>query len=270
MESENNHSNDFWDKYFNTITAYTHDRTVAIIGMKEGNPRENGSGICIKYEDRYFIATAAHVLAPYKLNEIILVHTPEPKKQTKEFPLLNYGWEGGGKKDALDIGWIEISGKIVELLGKQFLTVDDVKPGVNFVESQYVMLHGFPTVLKEMEIFSKQSGFLKLNAVTYISSTISTETIDKDPSIDLAMSYPKTVSFNNKTQINSEVDGFSGGGMWLTDMGEDKIWVPSKHCKLIGIQYAWKKNQYVVGNQIQHLLDELKKWIKKNPYPTGA
>src|SRR5262245_51611834 len=79
------------------------DRSVALVGFSETEPKGIGTGTCISIDGRYFIATAAHVILPYP-NERLLVVNPTQAP----LPIAGRGLRGGRDGDKDDIAWLEL------------------------------------------------------------------------------------------------------------------------------------------------------------------
>lgn len=232
------------------FTHYLDQRTVAVIGMREGVPYEQGSGTCVEVGGRYFIATAAHVVRQYANADIWLIVTHG--RQTTPPPIIGRGLRGGGERDPVDVAWLELGADTARAIPRHFVPLRQLRGDMGREIAGGAYVYGYPTSRTE-----KSPNLLSVQAVGFLT----TPTWDEkgDPATDIFLEYPR----ENRTDVHGrrvsqpdEPVGMSGGSIWTLNVNAKGVWSP-EDARLVGIEHAWREWRWVRGTQIHHWLSML-------------
>jgi hypothetical protein len=138
------------------LSAYALRHSVGLGLYRARNHIENGSGTLLKFESRYFIATAVHCIKWLDLANIRIAYCES--KYSDRFTLVRKGTLGGEKGDRHDVGYLELDKRVVHYTLAEFLTLDQVTPEHDAVES-LVFLFGFPSEIVPKNEVTKQRRF---------------------------------------------------------------------------------------------------------------
>lgn len=234
------------------------DRCVGIVGLKGETPSEIGSGTCITVGDRFFVATAAHVIEDYSNQELFIVHTRDPSNVWTE--IIGRGAKGGGRKDPEDVAFLELSREAATALGKIFVEVSMLRTGVSDLgDDDNALVYGYPAEKVDPALFAQKK--LRLQPVGYLTPTKalgSTGALARpaDAAYDLFLEYPTVGNLlpsGEHLATLPAAPGMSGGSVWETGLPVSGVWAPAK-CRLVAIQRSWAKNDWLRCTQIQHWL----------------
>jgi len=221
-----------------------------------------GTAIAINIGDRYFMATAEHVISKDHKYKIVLRNKMAQSIdcfQSRQFDT------------DTDVGLLEIPKEKKHLIDS-WVTVSDIYTDIDQHKKNSVVIIGYPgeyiTQTPKKQI--SRNNFLQFricNTLCYVSSTLPIEKwptegienqtieerdifIDFDPDGNMFTSPPNTVDISPADSMQCpELPGISGGGIWLLESEEGLIWTPS--VKLIGIQHSvFKKDQWMRGTLI--------------------
>ncbi|MGB5848968.1 MAG: hypothetical protein WBH40_10805 [Ignavibacteriaceae bacterium] len=236
-----------------SLTKYLDNISIAIIGTdKNQQPAEIGSGTCIKIGDTYLIATAAHCIRGYKMDDLFLIHSKSPKP--KDISINKIGFRGGGDCDLLDIAWLELTEETARTIEKEFIDLKDIVIDIYHIHDDLTFVSGFPGALID---HVKENKLLSVTPIGYLTITIDPpsigQTINK---YDIFFDYPKdgNLVFDNRAKELPDPKGISGGGFWSLNINTEGIWSNQK-IKLFGIDRSWSPTKrWIKGIQIQHWL----------------
>lgn len=232
----------------NSVLAHLEYISIAIVGLRNGEPYEFGSGTCVEIAGRYFIATAHHVVAAYGNNELFLILQHDAQQWT---PMLL----GRGGDDALDVAWLELPVEIFEAgIDRRFISHTRLLPNRGHVNEDVAVVHGFPRRLLEPQKVHRGLQGLSVQPLCFGSSTLDPSPInDSVADRDIYLDYPKgpLTGSDGHPAVPIEAPGLSGGGIWIVDANKKGVWSPES-CRLIGIQHSWMEWKWVRGTQIQH------------------
>lgn len=219
----------------------------AIVGMKNQEPDSLGSGTCVRLGEHCLIATAAHVVAPYQDDELLLVMHQERTTWTPKII-------GRGMDRDLDVAWIEIDPEVAGELDRRFITIDRLQSKTSHLANDLAIVYGFPG--QRVQLLRKERG-IGVQPVCFASQTLSDEKRPpgSDPQRDVYIEYPEVDLFgpDGGPMVGIPAPGLSGGGIWTAEVNRDGLWRPEL-CRLIAIEHSWSEWKYVRGTQIQHWL----------------
>lgn len=235
-------------RFNNAIRDHLQPISIGIIGMKDGMPTESSSGTCIQIGARYFVATCEHMLRDYPNNQLLLVTRHDRHTST---PVII----GRGTDPNFDLGWLELPTDVVSDTDRTFVPLSKLRLGIDHLEHDFVVLHGFPTALVQLQHAERGIG---VQPICYATGTITDpeQIATVDSSRDIYLAYPDDdlTRSDGASMRGIEAFGVSGGGIWSADANRDGVWTPDA-CKLIGIETSWLRFKWVRGIQIQHWLD---------------
>jgi len=246
------------------LTRQASSRTYRLIDKTDQSC--GGTAIAINIGDRYFLATAGHVISEDHKYEIVIKNKmPQPIDcfQSRQFDT------------DTDVGLLEIPKKKKHLIDS-WVTVSDICTDINQHKKNNVVIVGYPGeyIIQTPKKQISRNNFLEFricSTLCYMSSTLPIEKwptegienqtieerdifIDFDPG-NMFTSDPNTVDISPAESMQCpDLPGISGGGIWLWESEEGVIWKP--FIKLIGIQHsALKKDQWMRGTRINRWLD---------------
>jgi hypothetical protein len=258
------------------LTSQASSRTYRLIDKT--NQSCGGTAIAIEIGDRYFFATAGHVISEDHKYEIVLKNKmlqPIDCFVSRQFDI------------DTDVGLLEIPKEKKHLIDSWVTDSDsDIYTDIDQHKKNKVVVVGYPgesAIRTPKEQISK-NNFLEYqiwNALCYMSSTLPIEKwptegienqtieeqdifIDFDPDGNMFTSPPNTVDISPADSMRCpKLSGISGGGIWLWESEEGLIWKPS--VRLIGIQHrVFEKGQWMRGTLINCWLDLVAKKYPKN------
>lgn len=225
-----------------------------------------GTAIAINIGDRYFMATAEHVISKDHEYKIVL--------RNRTSLSINCFLSRQFDTDA-DVGLLEVPKEKKHLIDS-WVTVSDIDTDIDQHKKNNVVVVGYPGEYIK-RISKKQisrNDFLesqRCDSLCYSSFTLSVEKwpteglenqaiegrdifVDFDSSGEMFATHPNTVDIIPADSMQCpELAGISGGGIWLLESEDDLIWKPS--VKLIAIQHRALKDQWMRGTLINCWLD---------------
>jgi len=255
------------------IIDHTRERTVRILDFT--NKSEGGTGVKIRLKERYFIATAAHVI-PDSHDIRVLVRGSENR-----FVCQFIDWKTDKE---VDIGLLELCPDDAESLGGEFVEDSGIVIDFPLDEKWSVLLCGYPGQL--IGISEQRKENVRERSFDFRSMACFTGTIPRNEwptesvSRPLAQDAELFVRFDSDVELEQidfreptprlkqahlgtyEPAGMSGGGIWGDSRPrEDKLWTPET--PLLGIATSvHKKGGWMRGTRIAH-------WVKLAGFPTS-
>jgi hypothetical protein len=239
------------------------------IGMFDEEHKELSSGTLVRIEGRIFVATAAHNIPsrPWETLQIL----PDQPRPT-HLGILRPGMTGIDRTH--DVGFVEIDpAAFAEYFpGKQCCSLGQISIMGIGDSAQLMVLVGTPVQFAEVNRTNKGPPFVA-KQITFTSTVLNqTEWPSSfkggraiDPAVDVFLKYPTTGTKKLDTGeplVLTTPHGFSGGGMWSSQMKKGEVWSPSMS-QLFAIENSWDDVQRIVrGTQIIHWLNLLR---SKNP-----
>lgn len=224
-----------------------------------------GTAIAINIGDRYFMATAGHVISKNHKYKIVLRN----KTYQSLDSFLSY------KIDAIaDVGLLEIPKEKKQLIDS-WVNISDICTDFDRHKENDIIIVGYPGqyIIRTPKTQIAEKDYIEFqicNSLCYHSFTLPIDKwpsegmqnqaieerdifIDFDPG-DMFISSPNNVDISPANSIQCpELQGMSGGGIWLLESKDVPIWEPS--VKLIGIQHSVKKDEWIHGTLIKCWLD---------------
>jgi len=250
---------------FKALTRQASNRTYRLIDMTDQSC--GGTVIAINIDDHYFLATAAHVIPKDHKYKIVL--------RNKTYPSPPESFLSHKIDKKADVGLLEIPKEKKHLIDS-WVTVSDICTNFDQYKENNIIIVGYPGqyIIQTPKIQIAEKDYLKFqiyNSLCYHSFTLPIGKwpsegmlsqavegrdifVDFDPDGDMFTSSPNNVDISPANSMQCpELEGMSGGGIWLLESENVSIWKPS--VKLIGIQHSVKKDQWIRGTLIKCWLD---------------
>lgn len=250
-----------FDLCLREIGNWVSRRTYVLLDVSSG--AEGASAVPVRIGQRYFFATAGHVLSCgsplHVLTEHRHVSLPESKR--------NY--VKSGKEH--DYGYVElVPSELIPV--DHWLDLEDLQPTIDFAHTAHVVVSGWPT-----EWYSAAGRAEKIAHVNCAWSVLrpprdwpEADVLGYKPAPEehVYVEYPGEEATLTMTPSDINADawsvqsepvypvGMSGGGIWLVPEpgGSSSVWRP--HASLIGIQASLLSvNRLLHGNRIGLWLD---------------
>jgi hypothetical protein len=228
--------------------------------------RNQFSGVLIRDDDRYFVATATHCLNSVKDGTSLTIATwsksRAPASKLPGFQSLSIVANQAPNADT-DIALLQIPERVARDCDADFLTREHLAPGLP-VTGLPVLLFGFPSAWQVA-----QEGLVTPNPLVLIANVIESphECLLSDPiepDVDFFVAYGETMLLEGITPVKSpNLQGVSGGAVFAIPLPRSKplIWSASDML-LAGIQssaYAHKFARAKSSSYLGLLLDEAKR-----------
>jgi len=220
----------------------------------KGEPAPIGCGLLISLADKFFMLTAAHVIAEDYNNIFIIL----PNKELQLGGVLHFTplpATGKREDDKIDIAVMELDDSVVvEILAThKFITLNNIEIGHNDVQMPYYLSVGYPATKTE-----KVWGKAEISAIPYpyqteLESGFNFEKFGFASSSHVAVKFDgKVISEKNITVHKSpQMNGISGSGLWfLKDFAKPEM---IKNKQLVGLiieRVNKSNNQALIATRI--------------------
>lgn len=218
--------------------------------------QHTGTCIPIRIGDRYFLATAAHVLSTNLKLDVI------PRCDTKA-PISKF--KNKFADDEADVGLLELYQADATRCRDSFLHEDQILVGLGTRRLLPVAATGYPSdfikQVGQVEVVrGRYLDLLALSSLTYRGHTLQASKwptgyyerppkrgrdifVHLHPKEEVTLSHPKRAGIGSlkATMDMPSLRGISGGGIWLMTIKSDGVWRP--HCSLIGIPVDAKQDE---------------------------
>lgn len=238
------------------LQAHGYARTFGLLLFAGGVGRpaaglDGGTGIGVRIGHRHFVATAGHNLVGVPDDGLVLVHEGNIAHQPT--PFLRRWPDAAGDQPDPDIGYIEISSEIAENSPKEFVPLEQIRPGFNRVGVNVVVV-GHPVERIPKDLLHRQR-LINLRAMALATATVELPE-SRSPDSEFAIATDQTAADieTGKPLATPDWKGMSGGGVWAFPPPlPSTFWSPSG-AKLVGIEHTWIKGRAMVCTQMQHWL----------------
>ena len=218
--------------------------TVPIVGIQEGKPALDRTGILLSVADFDFLVTAAHDLKVILDLQIPLFIT-SPRKGDGGIPLIGK-WHGTSAK-IVDLAVCKLDAQtsgLIRSAGGRFLRVTDTDTTCLAIPGYY-LLRGYP--------HEKQGDPIRYSTVLFPGSPPTDIVYPFDRQFHILLEHSKDIILNDGKATNSpEIKGMSGCGIWrMTSQPEVEWndWTKDQR-KLVAIQTGYVPGQYFKGTWI--------------------
>jgi hypothetical protein len=231
--------------------AFLATSMVAIVQHDERGFKDYGSGTCVYYRDQYLIMTAAHVLEDIPKENLTLVYS---RGRSNDAVPISASYSRKDSVSRLDVGFLMLDPDVAHRLGKNFLTADSFETAPLNLATDLVALNGFPGGW----FHDEGRKYIQFTSLTFITLCDETDQWHRPVNLDvqIEVGYPDVVQEvdTNQHVEMPDVEGMSGGGMWVLNINPRRLWSP-EYSKLVGIITHWNESKgYVRGNRVGHWL----------------
>jgi hypothetical protein len=209
------HAEAAWRNSGEAMRLHVEPHSVTVVCFGAQGPEQTGSGTCVQLADRFFVATAAHIIDGYGCDQITLVHTRSPS--SVRVRIIQQGRAGGWTpNDFFDLAWLEIEPSDARRMEKRFVPIDRLGFQVPSEPFNVVVL-GFP--LELMDPTLRANHVLRVQPLSYSTITMAPEKFPPGRHVhtDMFFDMPSDSNVTNSgTRIGSlpRAAGLSGAGMW--------------------------------------------------------
>lgn len=221
---------------------------------EKGEPSATASGILVTLGDRFFMVTAAHVIAE-DYNDLFIIL---PDKELQLGGILHstpLPESGKREDDKIDIGVMELEDSVVTDLIQSFcfIEIDNIEIDHQVEELKPYLSVGYPAT-KTKKVWKKA----ELSAIPYPYQTEAEMTFDYEKfgfssTTHIAVKFDGKVKSSNNPTIHKapKLNGISGSGLWfLKDFATPKT---IKNKQLIGLvieRVNKTNNQAIIATRI--------------------
>lgn len=220
----------------------------------KGEPAPTGSGLLISLVDRFFMLTAAHVIAEDYNNVYIIL----PDKELQLGGVLHFTpLPASGKRedDKIDIAVMELEDSVVAdiLSSFKFITLDNIEIGHKDIQLPYYLSVGYQAT-KTKKVWGKA----EISANPYPYQT------EQEPNFDfkkfgfapfshMAVKFDGKVTSEKNKNVHQapQMNGISGSGLWyLKDFAKPDM---VKNKQLVGLVIERRNesgNQAIIATRI--------------------
>ena len=244
-----------WRNSGEAMRLHLEPHSVTVLCFGAHGPEQTGSGTCIQLADRFFVATAAHIIDGYGCDRITLVHTRSPSNVRVR--IIQLGRAGGWTpSDLFDLAWLEIEPSDARRMEKTFVPIDRL--GFEIPREPFnVVVLGFPIGLMDPTL--RSSPVLRVQPFSYSTVTMAADKFPPRRHVHTDMFFDMPLQSNvtnSGAPVNTLPDalGLSGAGMWNMDINRPGLWAP-ECASLIGIQRtASTTDEWLRGTPVAYWL----------------
>jgi hypothetical protein len=241
------------------VRDYLIQVTLPIILERDGRFGIAGTGTLFKIADRRFLISAAHILDSLPPEEWAFGTTPA-RGVIKTFGAAEFNRSTDPKVDVC-VAELKDKNAIADLeVNWRFLTLDNI--WLPDLSSDAALLCGFPSAKASFEDNNLTGRMLLVRSKLLPTPPDVAESAKKG--VDFFVSFENPINeLTGENVSRLDIEGVSGSSLWAyRKKGWDKaaVWSPEHVLKVIGIQSAYMKNNYLRGKSwgvILSLLNEL-------------
>lgn len=201
---------------------------------KNGEPAGFGSGFLIRLADRYFMVTAAHVIAEY-YNKIYVILPSKELQLGGKLHFTPMPASGTRDDDNIDIAVMELDDSVVAdlLVSFKFTTIENIELGHKSKENQYYLSIGYPGDLTKIE--NKVINAIPFPYQTEFESNFDYKKTGFSDTSHIAVKFDGFIKSESNPIAHPapRLGGISGSGLWfLKDFATPNM---IKNKQLVGI-----------------------------------
>ena len=245
----------------NSISKFAEKSIIPIIVCLENKETEGynsgvqGTGTLFKFVDKYFIISAAHVLAPLDKRYENKIGIPIAKNKTEVRILRNCIISTPSDSEIsykYDYGIIELSVDLGKELEKNFSFLNEEHISFKIYDTMNIYFSGYPV---SWTYFDNKTNILHTVPFKLMSRMKIPQKNypDYDPNAHILAEYKDSYYFgaenNNKTVAEQDLRGISGCSMWTDEDYTLDFWCPENNLKIIGIQTGFMEAEYIKGTK---------------------
>ena len=242
--------------FTSAISAHVRRYSVALL-LPEGGL---GSGTCLRIGQRFFVATAAHVVCDVAARDIYIVHQ---KSRSRDWtPIDRVGARGGGRGEAIDVGYLEISASTAQTMSCDFLELSRLDLADTLPTEAHFMF-GFPAELRTG--IHPERELVRVIFMAYMTEKVSPEhapaQVEDERHIALEYLEKGVIGPTDHSVEMPEPGGISGGSIWAFRLGADDRLLSAENARWVGIQHTFVRSRRIeygsrVGDLLTLLVDD--------------
>jgi hypothetical protein len=224
-----------------------------------------GTGTLFKFMEKYFIITAAHVLEQIDQRNEKNIGIPIDKNKPDLITLQNcmiYIPTEEEIREKCDFGIIGLTNEIGGNLEQNYHFLNEKNITFRIYDKMTIIITGY---INKWAKFDKDKNILytatpfKLMSRRKVPQNNYSE---YDPRIHILAEYGETLflggDINKCISAEQELKGISGSSMWTIENDSSGIWSAEKCVKVIGIQIALMKEEYIKGTKWIYIAEAMK------------
>ena len=244
---------------------YIEERVFPIFYMKsEEAAVVHGTGFIIDINEKKYLFTAKHVLEENdKIKyEKLVFPIFGPKKEMYSFPNKPYL----SKKDTdADIGFVQLNYEksILDKIYWKTFNMESFYMHNKIYDKQKIIVHGFPITMQELETGNPFINIGVISFTTNIYDGDPSEAPTYDAKIDIFFEYKNEMKINDEIKEIPDLHGISGSAVFCIDHFIEGVWSPEKCLKIIGIEKAIKRGDYIRATKSQSIFYSIERLLKE-------
>ncbi|MCL9770196.1 serine protease [Flavobacterium sp. HXWNR69] len=266
----NTSSNNFlerFQKYKNELIRATTnsilDSTIQFFyDNAKGEPAPTGSGLLISIADRFFMLTAAHVIAE-DYNSIFIILPDKELTLGGKLHFTPLPLSGKREDDKIDIAIMELEDSVVSdiLSSFKFITLDNIEIGHKVDELPYYLSVGYPAT-KTKKVWKQD----EISAIPYPYQTepepkFEFEKFGFNKFSHIAVKFDGKVTSESNKSVHSapKMNGISGSGLWyLKDFATPNMIDNKQLVGLVIERVNTSGNQAIIATRIDLVTEFLR------------
>jgi hypothetical protein len=226
------------------VVEYIHERTVVIAAYQGTTVRDHGTGLPFEMSGDLICATAGHVIAPYSVDSLQIIASPEASN-VKNQPLLKKTL-GNIRSSENDVGYIKLQSDFrARFPNKRYMTVDDLEVQPENLSSDVAIVCGAP----EADHNEQRPNVHRFGTLTYFGRFTGgldwTPPFGEVPLIEVPFKRQVEDGCRNITIDVPEACGMSGGGVWRAHFNRPGIWHTASMC-VVGVNTEFHRGREIV------------------------
>ncbi len=187
----------------------------------KGDPSPTGSGLLLKFNNRFFMLTAAHVIAE-DYNDLFIILPEKELRLGGQLFSTPLPPSGRREDDKIDIAVLELNNETVKEIGEDFsyISVDEI--GLShkcIIDQQKYLTVGYPAS-KTKKIWNKDEiSALLYPYVSEVADDFDYKRFGFSKNTHIAIRFDGYITYlnNDNKQIAPKLNGISGCGLWYLD-----------------------------------------------------
>ena len=208
---------------------------------------EIGSVVCLKIEDRYLAATAAHNVRHLDPPRIEIV--PAGERNAEALRVCRIGYPTNTEDE--DVACVELDPQQCARAQRvRFVHLNQIAPLTEQSEPQVCFLQGYPARNLEKPAHAQHRPLAESDGLLTLVIPLPMRPAAQDPRV-IGIEYPPHDDSLKKAGLPHPA-GLSGGAVWLfPTFRENLVWSPDK-ARLVAIERGWwREEKEVIATRIE-------------------
>lgn len=252
-----------WANAAQKLGASINGHTIPIFRRKDGEPVAHGTGILLTVDGEFYLLSAAHVLEPQYIDEIVIPTGSDTWRKIGTHARVSSSIPVGKTRedDMIDVAVVKFG---------QTLTLDEIKSYHHFLDIDKIdfdhspdrgmpkyVIFGYP---EKGFKFEQEINTIDMNVFVYSTRISEFDKFGKyncNEQEHIFVDYPKRLRFvsnNNQLKKSQLPNGLSGCGLWYID---EEFVKPDQEInyKLVAIMfmYKFKYHRVLIGTKMKYI-----------------